>query len=738
AVHKTALLEVESIRVELDFKSLYKGDINIKSLVLRNGGMSMFVRGDGYSNLSVFRASEPVNKGESMSGEGLGLINKFSNVRFVNFAVNYIDSISGKRYGAVLIDARNDFIVKDPVIRVNFSGKVYFNGLVFNKDKGAFLTKQQTRLDLLLAYDRNHKALTIYPSVLENSSHDKIEISGVFDLAGALNAFELTFKSKKIAVDHALPLLPQRVREQINSLGIDAQVDTQVHIQKQRSAKKPRVNVVFKLHPFQYNFPLLSLRKVVGEGIYTNQGDSLKAPGPENARLIARDLHGLLEAVPFKVKFVVSNFTDPVGNLDGTIMADSTNLNPLLDPSKYRVEHGKAKIDFHFEGNLKKIYDPKRGQFNAKLTATAKAENISVDYLPRHIRLKKINGTFSFNEKALIFPNLSFNDGQNMVFLQGTIKDLIPYILGSSKSLRTNVNINIPIWKLTWLETLLAPRPGVLAKRKKKLTLSDLLDDSIDKMEITAQLNAGQMKYKRLTSADVKGRFIISNNAMQVEYFQMTAFNGASIRVRGEITNSGLNRMPHLAIKGSVINADVRTLFSSFNNFGQTTITDQNLNGLLNTDFNFDTNLSNNVQIVPASMSGSLHIYLTNGNINNFGPFLKMKRLVFKNRNLGSVRFAPIKADFRLNGLEIEIERMEIESNVFTLFADGVYSFGRKTDINIEIPLSNLKRRDSTYVLDPNNPENGNGSKIFLKAIDEKGEVNIKLALRKRDRKKGG
>jgi len=79
---------------------------------------------------------------------------------------------------------------------------------------------------------------------------------------------------------------------------------------------------------------------------------------------------------------------------------------------------------------------------------------------------------------------------------------------------------------------------------------------------------------------------------------------------------------------------------------------------------------------------------------------------------------------------------MEIESNVITLFIDGIYSFGKKTDINIEIPLSNLKKRDSTYVLDPNNPEKREGSKIFLRAIDENGEVNIKLAFRKKKKDK--
>ncbi|HWV33471.1 MAG TPA: hypothetical protein VN038_27630, partial [Dyadobacter sp.] len=50
--------------------------------------------------------------------------------------------------------------------------------------------------------------------------------------------------------------------------------------------------------------------------------------------------------------------------------------------------------------------------------------------------------------------------------------------------------------------------------------------------------------------------------------------------------------------------------------------------------------------------------------------------------------------------------------------------------------LSNLKKRDSTYVLDPNNPEKKEGSKIFLRAVDENGEVNIKLAFRRKKKDK--
>jgi hypothetical protein len=135
-------------------------------------------------------------------------------------------------------------------------------------------------------------------------------------------------------------------------------------------------------------------------------------------------------------------------------------------------------------------------------------------------------------------------------------------------------------------------------------------------------------------------------------------------------------------------------------------------------------------------MRGLLRIDLTNGYIINFEPFMKMKKLIFKKRNFERVKFAPIRNDFKLVGQEVEIAPMEIESNVLTLYIDGIYSFGNKTDINIQIPLSNLKKRDSTYVLDPHNPEKKDGSKIFLRAIDENGEVNIKLAFRRKKKDK--
>lgn len=738
--HHTPFFQAEMVHASLDFNGFYKGDIKIKSLVLQNGSIKMFVQKNGYTNLSIFKSSdaEKEKRKKNKSGDPDGLIKRLKNLHFINFAINFNDSITKKSYGALFHDGYNHVTETDSTTNANFTGSIFFTGLTFKPQKGGFLVNQETNLILSLGYDADTKKLKIYPSVLESKTHDKIGIYGEFDFSDTVKTYVLNFNAKKIAIDNALPLLNKKVRVQIDSIGIHTNVDTEVRIAGMLSDQVPRADVHFKTAPFEYVLPVGSLKNVVADGHYTNQGDTLKLPDVSNARLTARNISGLFETVPFNFNLVVNNFINPSATLDGTVRADSTNLDQLFDPSRYRFKNGKAWIDFSFNGSLKNFYDAKNDRFNGKLRGKMSLQDISMDYLPRQVHLRKIKGDLVFNEQAFVFPDLSFSDGQNNLYLNGRVMDLIPYLFGSPKPLRAAVNINIPTWKMNWLETLLAARSVVSKKKKKKLKLSELLDDAIDNMEVVAKLNSNQLKYKKFSASDVKGEFTIKDNSLRIEYLIMKAFKGGIMKVSGEMDNSGINPYPHMQVKGRISNADVQSVFYSFNNFGQKTMTDQNLKGKLNTDFNFESRLNNSVKIIPSSMKGLLHINLTNGYINNFEPFLKMKKLIFKKRNFESVKFAPITNNFRLNGEEIEIDPMEIESNVITLFIDGIYSFGKKTDINIQIPLSNLKKRDSTYVLDPHNPDKKGGSKIYLRAIDENGEVNIKLAFRKKkkDREK--
>lgn len=735
-VHHKPFLEAAKIHVALDLKHIFSGNVRIKNLVLEDGGLKLFVQKDGYSNMSIFKSDKP--KKDRKKSDPDAMVDKLGNIRFMNFSLAYSDSVKRKYFGALFHDATNIIERTDSSTNASFTGAVFFNGLTFNADKGGFLTKQETTLALALGYDEDEKQLKIYPSILESATHNKIGINGVFDFSDTVKVFHLNFEAKGIAVKDALPLLNQRLQKQIDSIGVQTNVDTEVRVAGilGRPGLKPQVDVRFETDTFRYALPVGVLRKIKASGTFTNRADTTKLADVFNSRLIAPKITGFFETIPFAFKLVVNNFRNPRAEIDGRVEADSTNMGALLDPARYRFKHGSAKIDFHFSGNLKRFYNAQKDNFDGKVVGKVSLKNIAMDYLPQKVHISQVNGDLTFNEKVMVLPNLRFNDGQNMLYVRGTLLDLVPYLFGSPKPLRANVDINIPEWELNWLETLLAASGTTSTKPKKSLKLSNLLDNAIDQMEISAKLDAKRVKYRHFTGRDVQGKLTISNNAVSIEYFRLKAFGGGKVKLSGEMDNSGSGKLPHMAMRAKIENADVHSVFYSFDNFGQKALTHENLKGTLNTEINFESNLNNNVKLVPATMRGLLRVDLTNAYIINFEPFMKMKKLIFKRRNFERVRFAPIRNDFKLTGQEIEIAPMEIESNVLTLYIDGIYSFGNKTDINIQIPLSNLKKRDSTYVLDPNNPEKREGSKIFLRAVDENGEVNIKLAFRRKKKDK--
>ncbi|WP_025764182.1 AsmA-like C-terminal region-containing protein [Dyadobacter tibetensis] len=731
--HQTPMLKADLIHVALDFNSFYKGEVKINNLVFQDGALRIFVRNDGYSNASIFKKNDEVADGEQDEKANLReLIGKLKRIRFLNFKAQFADSLTGKQYGALFQDAASGLIASDTAAVATFTGRVLFDGLIFKPEKGGFLMNQQTNVALTVSFQK--RSFILLPSTLMTAHHDRIDMKGEFDLKDSVKKFNMHFESKGIAVDNALPLLTRRIHDQIDSIGIKTMVDTQVDIAGSLGPEKPNVVVAFQTKAFDFSMPLGTIRNVRAAGTFTNQADSTQLPSVENSRLISKAVKGQFNSLPFDFNLSVTNFRNPYAVLDGHFRADSiNNLDQLLDPKRYRITKGKANIEFHFDGLLKKFFDTDKEKFNGSLWGTASLKDISVDYLPRGVHLTNLSGDFVFNELALVFQNLTFNDGQNDLFLKGRLIDLLPYLFGSKRPLQAVVDIDIPTWKLTWIEALLASNRQARPVRRKKVKLSDVLEDVIDNMTIAAQLNSKRMTYKRFEARNVKGDFIVKDNSIIIKKFQMNAFGKGRFEISGELDNNNPKTYPSMKMKGHLSNANISSVFSSFNNFGQKTVTSENIKGLLNADFQFQSGLNNEARLVPKSMYGDMKIDFRQGHLINFEPFLKMKRLIFKRRNFENVRFAPLIGEFKVRGEEIEVQPMEVESNVMTLFVDGVYSFGNKTNINIQIPLSNLKRRDSTYVLNPNDPSRKEGTNVYLRAEDDgSGEVNIKLAFRKK------
>lgn len=132
----------------------------------------------------------------------------------------------------------------------------------------------------------------------------------------------------------------------------------------------------------------------------------------------------------------------------------------------------------------------------------------------------------------------------------------------------------------------------------------------------------------------------------------------------------------------------------------------------------------------PVNLVSQVDFLLRDGALINYEPVKKLQRFVFKKRDFDNIRFAELKNRLEIDNQEIKINRMEIQSTVMSMFVEGIYNQKGGTDISIQVPLSNFKRRRADY-----NPENigvdkKGGSSLFIRGRPgDDGRIQFKLDL---------
>lgn len=80
---------------------------------------------------------------------------------------------------------------------------------------------------------------------------------------------------------------------------------------------------------------------------------------------------------------------------------------------------------------------------------------------------------------------------------------------------------------------------------------------------------------------------------------------------------------------------------------------------------------------------------------------------------------------------------MEIESTALSMFIEGDYDLGGRTDLSIQIPLNNLKKRDQDFPPENVGIDGKVGPSVFLRVRPDKtGKTTIAYDPFKKFRKK--
>ena len=315
--------------------------------------------------------------------------------------------------------------------------------------------------------------------------------------------------------------------------------------------------------------------------------------------------------------------------------------------------------------------------------------------------------------------------------MEGSIRNFLNLYYTAPEKIVLNWEVKSPQLHLGEFLGFLNARPNVIqVKSRGKGTFGKDLNNVFNKSKVNLNLAVDKIYYKKFLATDATAQLFVSEQGIEIKNTRVKHANG-SINVTGNLYQTG--NATKFAIDAVVANANVKSLFYGFDNFGLQSITYKNITGSLFSKVKLNGRISNRGVLMPNSLSGLIAFNLKNGALLNFQPLINVGKFAFPLRDLNNITFSDLGGALDVRGEKINIRPMKISSSVLNLDVAGIYAMNKGTNITMDVPLRNPKK-DLGSSRQEQVENRMSGIVLHLVAVDgEDGKIKIKL---NRNRKK--
>ena len=706
-IHHHDLLKAGSVIVRLKLFSLFAGSPEISKVIIENGSAYIFSDTTGYTNKYMFTSSQKTGSkptgSRALSIPGLEL----KNVRLVleQQELSKFYDIDVKRL-VCKVKSRQNFFEFD--VRTD----MLVHSLGFNLEKGAFLKEKTLEGKFGLALDRVSKTLNFKNIRLQIDDHPFV-FTGMFDFKNQPLLYFLSIKTTNVNFKRAAALLSNNISSKLDSFNIEKPISVIAVIDGRRIPNKiPLVNIDVSVKDNTIVMPLGVVTDASFRAVFNNQLLASERPVDKNSGFLFTGFTGKWEGIAIRSDSVkISNLEHPVLDVDLHSSFRMKDVNDLLGAGSIEFTKGTCQADVKYHGLV--VEGDTAG---ASIFGTISFSDAAISYLPRNLSLSNCSGKIVFDDKDVFVRQLKAQTANSQLLMNGGIKNLTSLIDKNPEKLILDWKINSPKLNLADFLSFLNKRSATASRQSSKrkfLKLARQIDKTLQDCNVELQINADRLIYKKFEATGVAANLrltdkVVSLNDVKVQHA------GGSLYLNGSLQEADATNMVKLTTR--MENVDVRKVFGAFDNFGQDGITDKNLRGQLSANINISGLISTKAEIEPNSMKGTIDFQLKNGELIDFEPVKKISETAFKKRDFSNIRFAELKQRLDVNGSEIKVNRMEIQSTVFTMFVEGIYDVKKGTDLSIQIPLSNLAKRDSSFELKNRGIRSKTGVSLRLRA----------------------
>lgn len=722
SVYGKEIFAADKIYLRMNLIQLFRKQVDFSSIQVVDAKFFLLRDSTGYLNADILRYKP--------NGDGPNMDFNMKELDIRNLQFIFHEEQRGQHMSFTIVELKGKTQGGGLLPIMHLNGSMQIDSMMFKKDKGAFFKNQLAGLDLNVSIDNAKKQFVIHPSKFEMNKQF-YDGSGYFDFSTPQGLLHLEFTNPKADFNAAKGILSDVILGYMKGIELKDSVDVKVLVHGGVQPDfPPEVDATFNLNNASMTYSGIHFTNLTLKGLFMNH----VAPGVKNDdhnSALKFDVASVkVEGVPLTANVVITDLIALRIALSAACKTPLTAINQALPKGGYKLTAGDLDLALTYNGVLSAYLPATQRKGEDTLTGYLKITNGGFAYNVRGIQLTNLNSDIAFDQLKMEIKDLSAALNGNQISVKGYVDGVTRMMNNKNQKMTGNLVLDAPVFNLS---SVLTEKSLSQINATPKDTsgpastaAADAIDQLLDDVVLRLNFTSNRFTFRKFVAQKVRGEATISTQGMALKDFNLNTCKG-SITVNGGLMTGGKG-YDKLAGKVQIKNVNMKEFMLNADNFYQTAVTADNINGNFSANVNFSSPIDTSYTPILDSMKGDFVFSLMGGKISNFEPLANVGKYIFKNRDFNNVTFDEIKDTITLVGTDLTIQRMEIASNVLRMFIQGTYKVNGKADLTIQVPWNNFKKQDVNYT-----PENigitaKTGSSLFLR-VQGGGKEKIKIGL---------
>jgi AsmA-like C-terminal region len=667
---KKPMLNAARLRFKLGFFSLFSKKIDIQSIVFENGTILIKVNKKGKANYDILKPTEKTSTDDKVAFS-------LAKATLKNMTIGYLNEPDAQDIGFTIKKANFSGDFNNPHFELVSDADIQTHGFILSKN--TYLSDNNVRYKTSLQVDSEKGLFNI--NALELTLDKNIfAAEGTIQRNRKSTNFDLALHSKKCELSAMLRLLPKTSKTAIDNYESQGNIVAKATIKGAMTAtQSPAINADFSLSNGrlkQKNNPIL-LENIAFDGHFSNG----KNHTAQQTTLSINNFEAINNNQTIKATLEVENFDFPY------IALTCSGKVPLSLLPQQSAEGSLAINDLSIGGFLE---DMKNTSKIGNVVINGNINPIAVVVNTSKGKINIPKGNLAFDNNKITVQQLSVQGFDTNMAIDGEVSNYLPVLLQDDEHKAAHLSFNTKIYAQqidiqSFIKKLQSEKSSSFDKENKNTTTEKHKKTTLyERLEGTATLVADNFTYDRIKGKDFVGNIIFDGNDIKLQG-KTQAMNGVfSVNARAFLQQ---NIDLHAAI--SCDNIDAKSFFYQTKNFGQTSLTHDNIAGKLRGDMVIDALWDDKGNFLSKKLSAYTYLKIENGTLTNIKMLENFSTFV-KIEDLQHIKFTTLENWFEIRDGWTFLPAMNIRSNAMNLTVSGAQSFENDINYNMRINAAQM------------------------------------------------